>query len=198
MVHCGTGDGILSRVRPCRAAIRSDSTPRGDDMVEERRTSLLREGVITGIIGATTIVLWFLMVDTLGGRPLFTPRLLGAAMFSVLGPPAGESSTLHIAFYTVVHYVLFIVAGLVLAAIVRRSDEDPNVLAGLTIGIVVFLLAAVGFVTFLSQGTRLGNLAWYQIGAATLLASILMGAYLWRTHPRMGGDVRHALEGRER
>ena len=166
-------------------------------MVEQRRSNLLVEGAITGAIGATAVALWFLIVDTIAGRPLYTPELLGQAVFSIFGPAAGETPTQHVIGYTLVHFAAFAVVGTILAAIVRQADEDPNVLAGLAIAFVVFLLASFGFVSVLSQGTRLGSLAWYQIGAATLVALLLMGWWLRRTHPRLGADLQYALEGRE-
>ena len=58
-------------------------------MAETRRLGVIREGILTGIIGATAVAVWFLIVDTINGHPLYTPRALGAAVFGVLGPPAG-------------------------------------------------------------------------------------------------------------
>jgi hypothetical protein len=165
-------------------------------MAVQHRSTLLVEGAITGAIGATAVAVWFLLVDAVSGRPLYTPELLGEAFFSIFGPPAGETPMQYILGYTVVHYLAFMIAGTVLAFIVRRADEDPHVLAGLVLGGVVFLLASFGFVAFLSQGTRLGALAWWQIGAATLLAALLMGFYLWKTHPRLSAELQYALEGR--
>ena len=166
-------------------------------MAEQRHRNALVEGIITGAVGATAVALWFLVVDTISGRPLYTPQLLGEALFSILGPPAGESATLHVVLYTIVHYAIFALIGTILVAIVHRADEDPNVLAGLLIAFAVFLLASYMFVTFLSQGTRLGTLAWYQIGLATLLAAAAMGWYLWRAHPQMTREFQVALGGRE-
>jgi hypothetical protein len=165
-------------------------------MAARHKSTLLVEGAITGAIGATAVAVWFLIVDTVSGRPLYTPELLGEAFFSLFGPPAGETPTQYILGYTLVHYFAFAIVGTVLAAIVRRADEDPHVLAGLVIGGMVFLLASFGFVAFLSQGTRLGALAWWQIGAATLLAAVLMGWYQWRTHPHVGAELQYTLEGR--
>jgi hypothetical protein len=165
-------------------------------MAVQHRSNLLVEGAITGAIGATAVAVWFLIVDAISGRPLYTPELLGGAFFSIFGPPAGETPLQYIIGYTLVHYFVFAIVGTVLAFIVRRADEDPHVLAGLVIGGVVFLLASFGFVAFLSQGTRLGALAWWQIGAATLLAAVLMGWYQWRTHPHVGAELQYTLEGR--
>ena len=165
-------------------------------MAVQHRSNLLVEGAITGAIGATAVAVWFLLVDAVSGRLLYTPHLLGEAFFSIFGPPAGESPTTYIVGYTIVHYCAFAIVGTVLASIVRRADEDPHVLAGLVLGGVVFLLASFGFVAFLSQGTRLGALAWWQIGAATILAAVLMGWYQWKSHPKVGAELQYTLEGR--
>ena len=50
------------------------------------RQSLVREGVMSGVIGATSVAVWFLILDTIAGRPFHTPRVLGTLFFSVLGP----------------------------------------------------------------------------------------------------------------
>src|SRR6266705_427846 len=50
----------------------------------ERPHNFLREGVITGCIGATAIALWFLIVDTIAGHPFYTPIFLGMCVVSIL------------------------------------------------------------------------------------------------------------------
>ena len=42
---------------------------------------LYLDGIVAGIVGAATIALWFLVLDTIGGQPLRTPSLLGTALF---------------------------------------------------------------------------------------------------------------------
>ena len=52
-------------------------------MVEHRT---LREGILAGLIGATSVAIWFLVIDVIGGRPLHTPSVLGEALMNaVLG-----------------------------------------------------------------------------------------------------------------
>jgi hypothetical protein len=41
----------------------------------------------------------------------------------------------------------------------------------------------------------LGALAWYQIMLGNLVAAFAMGTYLWRTHPELREELRHALDG---
>jgi len=162
----------------------------------ELRHGVLRNGLITGLIGATAVALWFLIVDTVSGRPLYTPHVLGAAVFGVLGPSSGDSAALLIGAYTVFHYVVFAIIGIVLAALISRGDDDPAVLAGLAIFVVVFQVGFLGFTALLSEWRPLGSLAWYQIGAANLVALVLMGAYLYRAYPRAVGRLGDALGGR--
>src|SRR5260370_34011477 len=49
---------------------------------------VLREGFIAGLIGAAAGALWFLVVDLIAGRPLFTPAMLGSAVFWGVRDPA--------------------------------------------------------------------------------------------------------------
>ena len=46
-----------------------------------RLTRVLREGFWAGCIGAAAVAVWFLIVDTVNGRPFFTPAMLGSAVF---------------------------------------------------------------------------------------------------------------------
>ena len=48
----------------------------------------LSEGFIAGVIGAGGVALWFLIIDTVSGRPFYTPALLGSALFLGLRDPA--------------------------------------------------------------------------------------------------------------
>lgn len=163
-----------------------------------RQHSVIREGLIAGAIGATAVAVWFLLVDVIAGNPLYTPTLLGTALLSILGPaPAGENPLIHTAFYTVFHYAAFFIVGMIAVAVVHWAEREPAVLAGVLVLFVAFQLAFYLLVTLLSQFEILGSLAWYQVGAANLLAAGLMGWYLWRTHPALGPEFDYALAGGE-
>lgn len=161
------------------------------------RHTILREGAIAGIIGATTVALWFLVVDLIAGHPLYTPEVLGTGLLSVLGPSGSESKMLIVAMYSVVHYAAFILVGILAAAIVHAAEREPNLLAGALILFVAIEIGFYGLTALLSQTDALGTLAWYQIGLANLLAAAAMGVYLWRAHPALGRDLNYALQGRE-
>ena len=80
---------------------------------------ILREGFIAGCIGAAVVAVWFLIVDAINGQPLFTPAMLGSAVFwgahdmsAVVIEPA------RIFGYTMIHVSAFVVVG----CIVGRSS----------------------------------------------------------------------------
>ena len=155
--------------------------------------SVVREGVVAGVLGATAVAVWFFVVDLIGGRPLFTPGTLGEGLLSVFGR-SPEPQALNVIAYTIFHYALFILVGIVAVRLVHAGEGSPSVLAGSMILFVAFELGFYGFVALL-QETVLGNLAWYQILAGNVLAAASMGTYLWRGHPAMRDGLVRALEG---
>ena len=156
---------------------------------------VLREGIVAGVIGATVVAVWFLVVDMIAGQALFTPATLGRALLSVLGPAtAGETTLGAVVVYTLFHYAAFIAVGMIAVVVVHMAESEPSVLAGFLILFVVFELAFHGFVALLQQTTPLGELAWYQVLAGNLLAATAMGTFLWRTHPALREELRHAMD----
>src|SRR6059058_5833825 len=73
-------------------------------------TRILREGFIAGLIGAGAVALWFLIVDTIAGRPFFTPAMLGSAVFwGVHDPALVVIEYSRIIGYTMIHVSAFII-----------------------------------------------------------------------------------------
>src|SRR3989449_11628850 len=106
-------------------------------------TRILREGFVAGCVGAAAVALWFLIVDTINGRPFFTPAMLGSAVFGGAHDPSQvviEYS--RIIGYTMIHVSAFIVVGVVAAALAAEVEVAPP-----TLDLLVGFLAAfeVGF-----------------------------------------------------
>jgi hypothetical protein len=161
------------------------------------RHDAVREGLIAGVLGATTVALWFLILDVFEGRAFHTPAILGTALLGVLGPAGSEGTVTHVVVYTLFHYAMFCLAGIVLTLVIHQAEVESSILAGFLILFVAFEIGFYGFTALLSQRELLGDLAWYQIGIGNLLAAGAMGTYLWRTHPGLARGFAHALGGSE-
>ena len=155
--------------------------------------SIVREGVISGFLGATAVAVWFFVVDLIAGHALYTPSVLGEGLLSVFGR-SPESQAVNIIAYTIFHYAAFTLVGIIAVILVHAGERTASVLAGSMILFVMIELGFYGLVALLQQ-TVLGNFAWYQILAGNLLAALLMGTYLWRSHPAMRDRLVRALEG---
>jgi FtsH-binding integral membrane protein len=162
-------------------------------MVEAR--TLVREGVTTGLLGAAGVAAWFLAIDTLAGHPLFTPDALGRMLFGPLGVhPAGEG--IHpgiVAGYTLFHCAAFAAVGLLAALLVRAAERQPVVLALFVVLFAIIEMGFYGLTAVLDTTGVLGGMAWWQIAGGNLVATALMGGYLWRRHPALAHEIDLAL-----
>jgi len=177
------------------AGIRPESTEgRGRSMAKPH--SSIREGIIAGFLGATAIAVWFLIVDIAAGHPLYTPDLLGRGLISILGKPPAMPDTMitHVFAYTLFHYAAFALMGVIVAYIVHQSARTPAILAGFLIMFVVFQLGAYGLAGLFTE-SEFGSLAWYQIFIANLIATVIMGWFMWTRHPGLKHDIDVALTG---
>jgi len=160
------------------------------------RHSVFRDGVIAGSLGATAVAILFFIVDIVAGHPLHTPLGLGRGLISVLGPVAtNDSDFVVIAAYTLFHYAAFIAVATLAAVIVHWGLEVPGVLAG---AFVLFVATEIGFYlmsSILADSPFFGTLSWVQVATGNLVAAVVMGAYLWRTHPTLGHGLNVALRG---
>jgi hypothetical protein len=115
---------------------RSTKTP---SQVED----ILYETFYGGAVGGTVIALLFLLTDTLAGHALYTPSVMGSALFFGIAPEFATSRRLDaVALYTAVHFALSGLLGLVASLLVRRMGRQvgPSIMAAL----VLFGLTEVG------------------------------------------------------
>jgi hypothetical protein len=59
---------------------RSASQTPSPSQTQNRSTSILEDGILTGVAGATVVAVWFLILDTARGQMFFTPSLLGSVI----------------------------------------------------------------------------------------------------------------------
>jgi len=108
----------------------SDHRVLASDGPAVRGSSLYQEGLVAGLLGAATIAIWFLVLDTVRGRPLYTPSLLGRAFFqrgAVLGALETQPITVEMVLvYTWVHGLAFCVIGGMAAWPIALAERRPN------------------------------------------------------------------------
>jgi hypothetical protein len=144
-------------------------------MAGEQR-SVLREGVIGGLLGAAVVAVWFLVFDIARGRPLLTPALLGEAVFNGVRDPAQAQITLGpILGYTLLHGLAFVAFGVVAAALIAVSERETPLLVAVVILFACFEMFFLGALGALGT-SLLGAVVWWAILIGNLLAATAM---LW-------------------
>jgi hypothetical protein len=144
--------------------------------------SVLREGVIAGVVGAAVVALWFLVFDIARGRPFFTPSLLGAAVFYGVRTPEGISVAAGpIIGYTILHVCAFVAFGVVAASVIAVSEREPALFIAFVILFAAFEMFFFAVVAALGQ-SMLGAIVWWAILIGNLLASVAMLGYFFRMH----------------
>jgi hypothetical protein len=162
--------------------------PAASESATAGMSDVYQEGIVAGLLGAATIAVWFLILDLIQGRPLYTPMVLGTALFKG-GAAIASPETLGVSFETVlwftwVHVLVFVVIGGAAAWLVRLAERDPNFGFGILLFLVVFMVAFIG-VSLVFAEEVLHALAWPTILIGNLLAAGAMAAYFWRRHPQL-------------
>ncbi len=163
---------------------------------------IVREGFVAGLIGAIAVAAWFLIIDTINGRPFFTPAMLGSAVFwgnfdpdAVQALFASDPERIFAAVigYTMVHVVAFIIVGMIAAALAYEVELFPSTLFVVVVFFAIFEFGFYIVVAVLAQ-PLLGALAWWNVAIGNAIAALGMGYYLWRKHPKIREELmRHPL-----
>jgi hypothetical protein len=145
-----------------------------------------QEGILAGILGAFTVALWFLVLDTAHGRPFYTPTVLGTALFG-RGVWPGTLETLPpsldmVAMFTWVHFLAFVVVGVVASRLIAVAERNPSLGFGFVL-LFVILEACFTAAMMIVAAPVLRALTWPAILGANSLAAAVMAGYFWLRHP---------------
>lgn len=154
---------------------------------ETRTVSLYQEGMIAGLLGAATIALWFLIVDSLNGRPLYTPTVLGTALFrrGAAVPLADVLPDFEMVWmFTWVHGLAFAAIGGVAARLLGLAERHPSAGFGILLLFVVFEFGFIAAAMLFAEPV-LHALAWPAVLVANMLAAAVMGGYFRLRHPSL-------------
>lgn len=171
-----------------------------DPSTEARASSLAavawriaENGVLAGMIGATTVAVWFLILDLLTrGMPFFTPSLLGSILFAGVTPDevTGLNGAAIFA-YTGVHGILFLAAGTMLAWMFEQFERNPQVGLVLLLLFVTFEAILWGVGVSIIPGLA-GAVGAWAILVANVASAAVMFVFLLRRHPTALDRLRQA------
>jgi peptidoglycan/LPS O-acetylase OafA/YrhL len=145
----------------------------------------LTEGIGIGVLGGASVATWFLILDVITRRPLFTPAALGSTLFY----GAQSAGEVHrdfptIAAYTLLHFAVFIGLGMLFVWTVEKVRSRPQ----------QWLIALLGFI--LLDGLFAGTVAmfgvwvlesigmWAVVIGNVIAIAVMVGA-TWATHPEL-------------
>jgi hypothetical protein len=148
------------------------------------------EGLIGGTIGAGTVAGWFLLIDTSREQPFWTPALLAATLMDGLR----DARTLHITArlvltYTVVHWLAFLIFGLLTATVLAAADREPGLLFLVVMLFCCFEVFALALISVLAEWL-FEVLAWWTVVIGNLLAALSMLSYFLDRHRRALHNIR--------
>jgi len=157
---------------------------------------LLPEGITTGLLGAFSVAIWFLVVDGAQGHPLSTPSVLGQVLLYGSSTPAVTPiATGPLVAYTLLHVGAFVLFGIGVTHLVHLAMYSALARFALFIVAVVFELFFFMLTYLLFAGTSY-LFPWWSVLGANTLALLVMGSYLRRTHPGLArGLARESLGG---
>ena len=153
--------------------------PRSDQPSDPRLAGLrgiTARGIAAGVVGATVMALWFLVVDSSEGAPFRTPNFLAGSLLGIDGLQMGVGP---IILYTLIHYGIWAVVGLVSAWVLSHVETASPMLIGLVLGFLLFDLVFYGSVAVTGINV-VQALGWPEVLAGNLLAGMgLMAILHW-------------------
>jgi hypothetical protein len=159
--------------------------------------STVREGLITGLLGAAVVAAWYLVADLMGGRPLHTFNVLGGILLhGDVNPGSRAIDTGAVTGFLLLHLLVFVLTGMLLTYLAHLATRNPSMRMGVWLGLVVAFCFLTGLVFMLNVSTEDRLPLWEVLGAG-LLGVGGMAWMLWRRHPRLGRSFDHTDLGDE-
>jgi hypothetical protein len=147
------------------------------------------EGVRTGFAAATAVWLWLAVVDLIERTPMHTAEVLGRGLVIFVFRGTPTPLWIDILAFTVVHYALWTLLGILLGKAVAADTRQPGVLI-FAIFLLILLLLAVFVSTAVLARTALRGHAWLAILGGHLIGLLAAVLYLRHRHPDLGARLR--------
>ncbi|MBW2287960.1 MAG: hypothetical protein JRG80_10105 [Deltaproteobacteria bacterium] len=141
------------------------------------------DAVYAGAIGGSIVALFFLALDTLLGRPLFTPSLMGTVLFQ--GATASEVTRVSldmVGLYSLVHISSFGILGCLVAFAVRETELHSKNPFGVMLGLFAFFEWGFFITTLVAMPGVMAVLGIARVALANLLAAGGIALFLTKQH----------------
>ncbi len=147
--------------------------------------SIVREGGVAGTLSGAIVALWYLLCDSIEGRPFHTPALLGSIIFNGLrGHDVGAAMLAPVLNFTVLHFAAFIAFGLASALVIAAAEREPLLVLGALMVYGCYEVCFLAFVTAL-DASALGAIGWWKIAAANAITLVTVFGYFRYRHPQI-------------
>ncbi len=143
------------------------------------RLSVVSEGILAGLLGGTIVAIWFLLLDINLGEPLRTSAALGAAFLGNGNP--NEHLTFFAMGYTVMHFAVFIVLGIVSAFVLSASHSQPPYRIGLVLLFAVLEIFFFGVMTMVDD-SLFDVVSSVRVTLGNLFACVAIVGFLYLRH----------------
>jgi len=139
-----------------------------------RIRGIVPRGVVAGVVGATVLAVWFLVVDGSRGEPFRTPGFLGGAL---LGTDALDPTFGPVLLFTLVHYITFVGVGLGVSWCLSKIQNTPNIFLGLALGFGLYDLVFYTSLTVTGVDV-VGEFGWPVVLVGNLIAGVSLMSFL--------------------
>lgn len=150
-----------------------------------KTSTMVRDGIVAGLLGAAAVALWFLIIDLMQGRPFTTPSVLGQVLlFNARAPATSVAVPGAVAAYTALHLAVFMLLGIGANKLVEMALQSSLWRFALVMVTVVFELFFWGLVEIGFAATR-GLFPFWTVLVGNTLAVLAMVWYLSQCHPSL-------------
>lgn len=142
---------------------------------------LLYSTLYGGALGGSAIAIFFLILDAVQGRPLFTPSLIGTTLFTAADPASVTSVRLDmVAYFSLVHFAAFFALGGV-ASRLYLGMEALRGRKGVLVTVIFALLTATLFAADrLFMAGVVATLGVFQVLTANAVTAWVMASFAAR------------------
>ncbi|HEY7877962.1 MAG TPA: hypothetical protein VIC55_07045 [Gemmatimonadaceae bacterium] len=140
------------------------------------------------------IWIWLALIDAIVGHPFETAGFLGSGLGSIfLQRGASPPAWLGVLIFTVFHFAIWILVGIIIVATIRSDDGAPGVVLWPPVSVLLLQVGFTGWAVMLAQGP-LGRHAWPAIIGGELLGWVALAWYLVRRDPGLWQRMEHDAE----